>query len=470
MAENITKLQSFIPSRHILGLAISVLVGLGIWFMPPLVGLTSTGQHAMAVVLMTVLLWITEAVPTGVAALLMIGIVLCFIPEVPPRTFLEFWTSDTMWFILVCFIFSAIVEISGLGHRLAIYVFSLRRLFLIDVGLLMITALFSVVGMNSAFPKMALLLPLVVSFGVLSKMSKENPYLRHLAFMIAVLSTNTGLLIYPGFSFNLVLGRMGGFSVDYGTWFTWFFVPSLVFTLVSFAVIYFLFLPPRGEHFDAKVELEALSQIGPMTGPEIKTIVWLVATVTLWATGSWTGIAAGWLAVLVAAGMMLPGIGLISFKQFAEKTNWNVVFMLMGILAIGDLSSTGFARWIWDHILPTTMPHNPMLSLMAISAMAELLHIPLGSLGTSMALAVPSLSAYGQTIGMSKELVSFVTFVTVVGQYFFSYQNAGLIFGLAYGLWKASDVLKYGLVMFFVTPLTLGVLLYPWWLHMGWIH
>jgi di/tricarboxylate transporter len=167
--------------------------------------------------------------------------------------------------------------------------------------------------------------------------------------------------------------------------------------------------------------------------------------------------------------MMLPGIGLVSFKQFVEKTNWNVVFMLMGILAIGDLSSTGFAHWIWDHILPTTMPHNPMLSLMAISGMAELLHIPLGSLGTSMALAVPSLSAYGQTVGMSKELVSFVTYVTVVGQYFFSYQNAGLIFGLAYGLWKASDVLKYGLVMFVVTPLTLGVLLYPWWLHMGWI-
>jgi hypothetical protein len=134
MAENITKLQSFVPNRHILGLAISVLVGLGIWFMPPVSGLTVTGQHAMAVVLMTVLLWITEAVPTGVAALLMIGIVLCFIPEVPPQKFLAFWTSDTMWFILVCFIFSAIVEISGLGHRLAVYVFSLRRLFLIDVG------------------------------------------------------------------------------------------------------------------------------------------------------------------------------------------------------------------------------------------------------------------------------------------------------------------------------------------------
>ncbi|HUN99696.1 MAG TPA: SLC13 family permease [Bradyrhizobium sp.] len=458
-----------IPRRHIVGLAVSAFVGLVIWFMPPLQGLTITGQHAMAVVLMTVLLWITEAVPTGVAALLMIAIVLCFMPEVPPHTFLEFWTSDSMWFILVCFIFSTIMEVSGLGHRLSVYVFSPRRLILIDLGLLLINALFSLVGMNSAFPKMALLLPLVASFGALSKMSKDDPYLRHLGFMIAALSTNTGLLVYPGFSWNLVLGRMGGFNVDFGTWFAWFFVPALVFNLMSFFIIYFLFMPPRGEHFDFTAEQEELKKLGPVTGLEMKTVVWLVATVALWATGPRTGISAGWVAVLAAAGMMLPGIGLVSFKQFAEGTNWNVVFMLMGIFAIGDLSSTGFAHWIWSHILPTTMPHNPMLSLMAISAMAELLHVPLGSLGTSMALAVPSLSTYGQTIGMSKELVSFVAYVTVVGQYFFSYQNAGLIFGLAYGLWSARDVFKYGVAMFVATPITLGVLLYPWWLHMGWI-
>jgi di/tricarboxylate transporter len=246
-------------------------------------------------------------------------------------------------------------------------------------------------------------------------------------------------------------------------------VPSLVFTLVSFAVIYLLFAPPRGEHFDVKVNKEQLRKLGPLTRLEIKTIAWLLVTVVLWSTGSVTGIPAGFVAILAAASMMLPGIGLVTFKQFAENTNWNVVFMLMGILAIGDLGSTGFAQWIWGHILPTTLPHNAPLSLVIISFLVEVLHIPLGSLGTSMALAVPSLSAYGQTLGMSKELVSFVTFTSVSGQYFFSYQNAGLIFGAGYGLWKAKDILKYGAVMFFVTPLTLGVLLYPWWVLMGWI-
>jgi di/tricarboxylate transporter len=470
MAEVATKSPRVFPNRKVLGLAISLTVGLVIWFMPPLAGLTMTGQHALAVVLMTVLLWVTEAAPTGVAALLLIAVVLCFMPEVPPHVFLGFWNADTMWFILVCFIFSVIMDVSGLGRRLSIYVFSLRNLILIDLGLLAINFVFSVVGLNSAFPKMALLFPLVISFGAMSKMAKDDPYIRHLGIMIAALATNTGLMVYSGFSFNLVLGRLGGFTVNYSTWLLWFFVPSLVFSLVSFVVIYLLFAPPRSEHFDAKIEQEQLKQLGPLTGIEIKTIVWLVGTVVLWATGSVTHIPAGFVAILVAAGMMLPGIGLVTFKQFAENTNWNVVFMLMGILAIGDLGSTGFAQWLWGHILPASLPHNAPLSLMIISVLVEVLHIPLGSLGTSMALAVPSLSAYGQTLGLSKELVSFVTFTTVSGQYFFSYQNAGLIFGAGYGLWKARDIFKYGIAMFIATPLTLGVLLYPWWLHLGWIH
>jgi hypothetical protein len=59
--------------------------------------------------------------------------------------------------------------------------------------------------------------------------------------------------------------------------------------------------------------------------------------------------------------------------------------------------------------------------------------------------------------------------MSIVGQFFFTYQNAALVVGLGYGLWRPMDIFKYGVVMFFLTPITLGVLLYPWWVYMGWI-
>jgi di/tricarboxylate transporter len=196
----------------------------------------------------------------------------------------------------------------------------------------------------------------------------------------------------------------------------------------------------------------------------------LTIAVALWATGGVTGLSTGYAALLVAAAVLLPGIGVLTFKQYVDKTDWNAVFMLMGVLAIGTLGSTGFAKWIWGHILPARMPDSPMAALMIISFLVELLHIPLGSVATSQALAVPSLAEYASTFGASRALVSFITYLTIVGQQFFPYQNAALVVGMGYGLWKPRDILKLGSVMFVVTPITMGVVLYPWWLWLGWIH
>jgi len=456
--------------RNLAWLAFAAAVGLGLWFMPVMSGLTVTGQHALAVVLFTVLLWISGATPTGVAALLMMSIVLCFMPEVKPATFLGFWTQDTMWFILVCFMFSAILETSGLGKRLTVYVFSIRSLILVDLALLGLNTLFSALGMNASFPKLALLFPLVTSIALISGMAKDDPYVRHLAIMINVLANTTGTLVYSGFVMNPALGPLGGFSVNYSTWLQWFFVPALAYTLISFAAIYLLFLPPKGAHFDSNAARDELKRLGPVSGAEKKAIFWLTVAVTMWATGGITGLPTGFAAVLVASFILLPRIGMLTFKEYVQKTDWNAVFMLMGVLAIGTLGSTGFAKWIWGHILPEHMPGSPMVALTIISFLVEILHIPLGSTATSQALAVPSLAEYASTFGASNVLVSFVTYMSIVGQQFFPYQNAALVVGLGYGLWKPIDILKFGGVMFFVTPLTMGVLLWPWWVYMGWIH
>jgi hypothetical protein len=70
---------------------------------------------------------------------------------------------------------------------------------------------------------------------------------------------------------------------------------------------------------------------------------------------------------------------------------------------------------------------------------------------------------------VSAVCISFVAYITIVGQFFFSYQSAALVVGMSYKLWTPKDILKYGIVMFFVTPVVLGIVLYPWYLLMGWI-
>lgn len=455
--------------HKVVWLVFSALAGLILWFMPVMTGLTQTGQHALAVVIFTVLLWVSGATPPSVSSLLMMGLVLCFMPEVKPSIFLGFWMQDTIWFILVCFVYSAVLETSGLGKRLTLYVFSIKSLIWIDIALLGLNILFSVLGMNASFPKLTLLFPLVTSVALMSGMAKDDPYVKHLALMINILANTTGTLVYSGFTMNPAMGALGGFSLNYTTWFQWFFVPTLVFTVISFVIIYFLFLPPKGKSFDPEVARAQRKEQGPLTVKEKKAIAWLGFAVALWATGGYTGLPTGFAALLVAAMMMLPGIGLLTFQDYVQKTNWNAVFMLMGVLAIGTLGTTGFATWLWGHILPAKMNFHPMISLTIISVLVQILHIPLGSVATSQALAIPSLADYAAAMGVSRILVSFVTYMSIIGQFFFVYQNAALVVGIGYGLWKPKDILKFGIVMFFAAPLILGVILYPWWVYLGWV-
>ncbi len=400
----------------------------------------------------------------------MIGVVLCLMPgDIAAKDFLSFWLSDTIWFVIACFIFGVIVEVSGLAKRLAIYILSIRSLLLMDLAFFVVNIVFALAGMATTFTKIVILFPILISIATLSGLSKLDPIVKHIALGINILGHLTGLFVLTGFIWNPVMASLGGIKVGYVTWIQWFFVPVLLVNLVTLVVIYLVFLPRSAKRFDLEVVKQERTKLGPITSNELKTIAWLIVAVLFWSTADLTKIPMGFSAVLVAGLMMLPRIGLVTFRQFIEKTDWNVVFFIMGIQAIGSLGATGFSKWIWSLILPAQMPSNGMVSLMLMSFLVEILHVPLGSIGTTTALAIPSLAAHAQVMGMSSIVVSFVSYLCIVGQSFFVYQNATLVVGQAFGLWEAKDIMKLGIVMFFVLPITLGVLLYPWWLFMGWV-
>lgn len=426
----------------------------------------------MAIVFPTVLLWVTEAVPTGVSSLLMIALILVLIPSnvVSSAQLLSFWTSDTMWFLLVCFAFGTIFAKSGLANRLALFIFSLKRLIIVDIAFFGLNILFSFVGMVTSFPKIVILFPLLIGIAALVGMPKEHGLIRHYALMINVLGNMTGLLLYTGFILNPVIGSLGKFSLNYTNWFQWFFVPALTLNLVVFAVTYVLFRPPKGvTQFDPAVIAAQRAKLPKFGAMETKTLVWIVIAIILWSTGSITGIATGFAAVLVVGFMMLPKIGVLTFEEFVKGTNWNMVFFGFGILSIGSLAGTGFAQWIWAGILPKSISASPMILLILLGFLVEILHIPLGSIGSTTSLAIPSLVPYASTFHLAPPLMAFAVYMAIIGQAFFVYQNATYVVGQGFDLWKAKDIFKLGAVMFVILPFIIGVVLYPWWTYLGWI-
>jgi di/tricarboxylate transporter len=442
-----------------------------VWFIPTPEGLTVAGQHAMAVVVLTIGMWLVGATPPAIPAIIMLGIVSVVMrDEIPATDLFRYWTQETMWFIMFCFAFAAIMKKSGLGNRVATYVFSIKNPLVLNFAMLFVNFLFSLIGMAASLPKLTLLFPILVAIATMSGIDKENRHVRRVALMINLMANNTGILIYTGFNLNTTIGGLGGFEMNYTLWLQQMLVPALCANLLVFFIIYFMYRPKKDEPgFDVAKAKEMRKELGKVKPVEWKTILWILIAILFWATSAQTKIGAGFATVLVIGMMMLPKIGLINFKDFTDSIQWTTVFMLMGVLAFSALGGTGFTTWLVDALLPASLPNNPIIVLLIMCFFVEILHIALGSIATSAALLIPTLVAIGPSVGLAPQVVTFVTFILLTCQAFFPYQNVAFVAGQAYNLWEPKDLLKTGLAIFFTLPILLSVVLYPFWVAMGWI-
>lgn len=452
-------------------LVVIVAAFLAIWFMPPLEGLTRPGQHALAVVILTIGLWLSKAVPPGVGSLIMLGIVSVFMRnELPAAKLFNYWTQETIWFIITCFVFATVMKKSGLGHRLSTIVFSIKSPLLLNIAIAVVNLVFSILGMAVSLPKLTLLFPILVSIATLSGLDKQSNHVRRLAIMINLMANTTGALVYTGFSMNPAMAPLGGFEMNYTTWLLNVTFPAFVGNIVLFLVIYFMYRPRKGEGgFDFGQISEMRKELGPMKPVEWHAVFWFAVALLFWATAGKTGIGAGFATVLVVGAMCLPKVGIINFKEFLDSIQWPTVFMLMGVLAFGALGATGFTKWLVARLMPSTLPASPMISLLLICFLVEILHIPLGSIATSMALLIPVLIGVGPSIGVSPVCITIVTYMCILFQAFFPYQNVAFVAGLSYGLWEEKDLVKTGIVLFFLVPIVFSIILYPYYVYMGWI-
>ena len=442
-----------------------------IWFMPTPAGLTLAGKHAMAVVVLTIGMWLTKAVPPAVGSMIMLGVVAVFMRnEIKASELFSYWSSETIWFVLTCFAFAAIMQKSGLGNRLATIVFSIKNQLLLNLAILGLNFLFSLVGMAASLPKLTLLFPILLSIATMSGLDKKNSNVRRVALMINLLANTTGVLIYTGFNLNTTLGTIGGFKMNYTLWLRDVFVPALAGNIVMFLVIYLMYRPKKGEAtFDFAKAAEMRHSLGKMKPIEWKTIVWFLIAILFWATGGKTGIGAGFATLLVVGMLCLPKIGIINFKEFVNSISWPTVFMIMGVLAFGALGKTGFTKWLVGSVMPKSLPFSPIISLLIVCFMIEILHIVLGSIGSSMALLIPVMVGIAPVIGVSSECIAIITYMVIVFQAFFPYQNVAFVAGLGYDLWEEKDLIKTGTVLFFLVPILFSVVLYPFYGAMGWL-
>lgn len=338
-------------------LAICFLLPLGVLFMPidsiPIDDLTLIQHRLLAIFLLAALLWVLEPVPVFATSILIIALELIMISDkglhlfrAPPA---GHNLGELMKYTDIFSAFSSPIIILFMGgFALAIAASkydldsNLARVLLkpfgnqprfIMLGLMLITAVFSMFMSNTATTVMmlALLGPIVASA------PKGDLGIKALVLCIPIAANTGGIATPIGTPPNAIALQYltGENSIDFLSW----MMMGLPFVMIQLTLAWFLLqkLFPSSE----KQMILKLNGKFQKSWQAIVVYITFAATIVLWMTTSLHGMNTYVVSIIPLAVFTLTGI---MGKEELKQINWDVLWLVAGGIAIGiGLDKTGLA-------------------------------------------------------------------------------------------------------------------------------
>jgi solute carrier family 13 (sodium-dependent dicarboxylate transporter), member 2/3/5 len=273
--------------------------------------------------------------------------------------------------------------------------------------------------------------------------------------------------------------RLLGSSI---TWFDW-LVAALPFWLIMAPAVAFIlwrFHRPEVDRIEggsAAIQAD-LSKLGPMTGPEWRTLLVGAGLLLTWATeGKLHGLDTASSTILAIALLLLPGIGVMSWKQAQASVPWGTLLLFGVGVALGTvLVTTGGAPWLANLIVAAfgLKSATPFVIVAVMAAFLILVHLGFASATALSAAFIPIVISVLQEVSRAGVQVN-VLGVTMILQFAVSFgfmlvvnapQNL-VAFGT--GTFRARDFTRSGVVITLVGYGVILLLAATWWDWLGWM-
>ncbi len=423
----------------------------------------SDAMQAVCIVVLTIALWATGALPQWFTALLFF--VLCAIADiVAPQVFLSGMFSPAMWLLVAGSIIGLAIKHTGLGERLAGFIVPLmtsyRRALLGSALLGLILVFF----MPSAMGRIAVLLPVLLPLS--QRLGyKDNARARNGVVLAAVLST-----FLPAFTVlpanvpnNILLGLVKTLFGDAPTYGQYLWLHFPVLGLLKMVLIVGLLM----YFYRAEAPKPITQALPKLSRQEKHLIVVLILILLLWVSEPWHGISTAWVAMIGALLCLLPGLQLTP-KNPLQALSSETFFYIAAIVSLGAVVyHSGLATLIADaslQLLPFSSEHQAtnfaVFSLLS-TGLSTLVTLP----GTP-AILTPMATDFAHLSGWSPVSV-YMTQVIGFSTVLFPYQAPPLVLAMQMGKIPLGEMLRVLLPLGLLTVLILFPLDYLWWSLLG---
>jgi len=369
---------------------ISLLVSLAILvifcLMPVPDGLTRPGIISIGLLLTGIVMWITEAIPLAISALLL----MVLMPYLGVTTFPKVWTSfisSVIFFVIAAFGLTVALMKTNIPLRITATLMkwsgtNARKLVF---GFLVCTALLSTIVTNTA--NCALFMGLALALLNANKAIPGKSNLGKCLMMGVPMASAVGGGVTPaGVSINImVMGMFNshtGMNISFLDWVIMGLPMAIIMVPVCWWCLVTAFKPEDISNEALQSVLKQAKDLGAMNMIEKKVLTIIGLMLIFWVASSWIPkIDATAVAIIGLVVMFLPGVDVLSFEELTKGVSWTVVLLIGGVqsLAAGILS-TGAATWMVQSVMSLVAGASSMAIMGGASALLAFLHviIPVG--------------------------------------------------------------------------------------------
>jgi anion transporter len=452
------------PGNWIAAAAVAAGLALLLWPMPD--GSDTLPMRAGGLVVATIGLWATHAVPEHLTSLAFMVLVVIFGIDTPAAAFSGF-TGGGVWLVFGGIIIGLAVTDTGLGQRIAE-----RALRGIDLSYgravagLMIANVVLMFIVPASIGRVVILMPIALALADHMGFVAGRRGRTGFALAVGVGGTLPSFAILPANLPNIVLfgaaESIYGIVPTYAEYLLWHFPLMGVARAVILGFLVVLLFPDRARKPENNPEPK------PMSARERTLLVVLCLTLALWSTDFLHHISPAWIALLSAIVILSPVLKLVPPSVLVDNTNLRPFFYIAGILAVGAIvANSGLGAVIADFLDRTIefRPDRPFLnyySLIGISMVFGLAATIPGAPTFLVPLAQDLSAASGQPL-------MFVLMTQIVGlsAMILPYQAPPIVVAMGLGNIRIGDAIRLLVAIALVTLVILAPLNFLWWRILG---
>ena len=442
--DNVELLSAQLPITDFKGLFITLIAAVLCFGIYQILPYDINANKGIAVLLFVAILWFTEAVHITVTALMVpVLAAVIGIPEMNVKTALSGFSDPIIYIFFGGFALATALHMQRLDRKIALWLISLSRgnMKIAVLAIFGVTAFLSMWISNTATA--AMMLPLALGMMDHLDREKERKTFVFVLLGIAYCASIGGLGTIVGSPPNAIAAK--ALELDFVGWMKMGLPMMLLILPLMLLSLYIILRPNLSERVEVKEEHI------PWTLHRVLAMLIFLCAVVAWILGDKIktvfGITNPDTVVALAAAVAVVVFGVTRWKEIARNTDWGVLLLFGGGIALSTLlQKSGASLALGQQLATAFVLAHPLIVILAVAAFIIFL-TEFTSNTASAALLVPIFASIATQMGLPKEVLVFVIGIGASCAFMLPVATPpnAIVFGT--GLIKQREMMRVGILL-----------------------